>query len=349
MRPVRRRLPFVVVVSVIFCWSWQRPGCAAEGGKESPRQAVYDGDTLIFRALELRRRGNDQAALPLLQEAFRKERTPRAAGQLGFCHQSLGQWAEAETYLGQVLDSPTDPWVVKNHAVIETALGTVRSHVGRVEVIGEPAGAEVAVNAIVVGTLPLGAPVHVSNGEVEVEVRSPGFSPKTKSFHIVGGQYQRVVLRLERDAAPAAGIATPAAAAVGAVDSGAVNSSATRAGEVRANRGDDAPAAQASDATRRSLKWIAWGAGAVGAGVGGYGFIKNQQGVEFFGRGCGLDASGVPRADTPGTTDAQCGSRKSAYEAGTVIAVVGFAGAATLAAAGFVLWATEPEAARAAR
>jgi hypothetical protein len=336
------------LTALIVCGGPSTGGLRAFAAESEP-------DPLIPRALELRRKGDDQGALPLLQEAFQKTHSARAAGQLGFCHQGLGQWAEAENYLTVALDKGEkgkDPWVVKNHSVIAEALGVVRSHVGRVEVIGDPPGAEVAINANVVGRLPLPAPVHVSNGEVEVEVHAAGYAGKTKSFHIDGGQYQRVVLRLEPQPQlpPHLAVAgqqpmNPADHAV-ATDPGASPPSASplsspEGGSSDATAGADTVSSR--HGTRRALKWIAWGASAVGAGVGIYGAVTNRNRVASFGEGCGLDATGAPHADTAGTTDAQCIDRKKAYETATTVAVVGFIGAAAFTAAGFALWATEPE------
>jgi hypothetical protein len=47
-------------------------------------------DAMITRGVELRRHGDDQAALPVLRAAYQREPTPRAAAQLGFVEQALG-------------------------------------------------------------------------------------------------------------------------------------------------------------------------------------------------------------------------------------------------------------------
>jgi len=62
------------------------------------RPAVAAGDEaerLTVKALDLRKIGDDQGALPLLERAHELSRSPRSAAQLGLCEQALGRWADA--------------------------------------------------------------------------------------------------------------------------------------------------------------------------------------------------------------------------------------------------------------
>lgn len=304
-------------------------------------------DDLITKALELRRHGDDQGALPLLQEAFSKSHSPRATAQLGFCQQGLGQWAEAETQLTSALSAATtDPWIRKNRGVIESALVIIRTHIARVEVIGDPAGAEVFVNGNSVGRLPLDESVHVGAGEIEVEVRASGYKTATKSFHIDAAQYQKVVLRLEHEAAPGA-VAAAANSAGGAAAAGSAASDTPADGRVSAPLAPE-PARPVLTPARGAVKWVLWGTAAVALGVGIYGTVRNKSLVHDFDAGCVIDpATGAPEPDPsiPGQTVAGCTSLKNRYETASQIGIGGFVGAGVFAVAGFVWWALEPRAA----
>jgi hypothetical protein len=59
----------------------------------------------------------------------------------------------------------------------------------------------------VVGKLPLIGPVRVATGEVDVEVAADGYEPATRTVQIAAGQYQRVLMRLERRAAEPVAVA----------------------------------------------------------------------------------------------------------------------------------------------
>src|SRR5206468_11272741 len=85
-----------------------------------------DEDALIRRGLALRKRGNDEASLPVFQRAYDLSHSARAAAQLGFAEQALGVWPDAERHVSEALRADRDPWIVKNRAVIGLALQTIR-------------------------------------------------------------------------------------------------------------------------------------------------------------------------------------------------------------------------------
>ena len=164
---------------------------------EGSAGAAPSAAELITEGLNLRRAGQDADALPKFEAAYAAEKTPRAAAQLGLCLQALGRWSEADPLLAESLLSVNDPWVKKNRDTIKDSLEEVKSHVGRVEVLGEPAGAVVLVAGRRVGTLPLAKAVVVNEGAIDVELSLPGYKRAEKAVNVAGGSYQRVVLRLE--------------------------------------------------------------------------------------------------------------------------------------------------------
>ncbi len=165
-----------------------------------PAQAKVDPEALIMEGIELRRAGRDADALPKFDQAYELGKTPRAAAQLGLCLQALARWADADPKLAEALTSTQDPWVKKNRETLKDALEQVKARVGRVEIVGKPPGAEVAVNGRVVGTLPLSKPVLVNEGPVDIEVSAPGYKRGIKNLTVSGASYQSVVIRLEEAA-----------------------------------------------------------------------------------------------------------------------------------------------------
>lgn len=159
---------------------------------------------LIEEGIALRRAGRDAEALRKLQAAYEAEPSPRAAAQLGLCFQALGRWSEADAKLAEALSAANDPWVHTNRAPLKESLEVVKSHVGRVEVLGSPEGAHVLLNGLAVGALPLPDAVPVNEGLVDVEVKADGHVPERRSFSIGGGAYQRVVVRLQPLPVPSA-------------------------------------------------------------------------------------------------------------------------------------------------
>ncbi len=168
------------------------------------RAADDDEDALIRRGVELRKRGDDRAAMQEFERAYRLARSPRAAAQLGFAEQALAMWPQADTHVSESLRAKDDPWINKNRAVIEESLRTIRAHVGRIEISGGRPGAAVAVNGQRVGTMPLAEPVAVSAGAVDIEVRAAGHQPAVKTVNVAAGEYARVSFALVADLPPAA-------------------------------------------------------------------------------------------------------------------------------------------------
>jgi len=308
------------------------------------RPAVAAGDEaerLTVKALDLRKIGDDQGALPLLERAHELSRSPRSAAQLGLCEQALGRWADAETNLTEGLKGEGDPWIKKNRRALEDALVTIKSHIARVEIGGEPQGAEVSVNGNVVGRLPLAAPVRANAGQIEIEVRAPGYLPASRNLRIDGGQYQKVVLRLEREPPPAATAAAPAVAA--AERPASEPEPATAGGPPAVETSRPPPASGASDA-RKAVKWVVLGGAVLGLGAGIYGTAQNGSLVTDFDGGCGIIGGKAMAAPGSPKTDGQCADLKNRYELAARIGIAGFVATGALGATALILWLTEPSA-----
>ena len=164
------------------------------------QDGTAEAEKLIRHGVELRRIHDDDAAQREFQKAYDLVHTPRAAGQLGLAEQALGRWEDAERHVSEAIHAPADPWVVKNRPALDQALNTIQAHLGRIEVIGDQNGAMVSVNAREVGRLPLAEPVRVSAGQVDIQVSAPGYVPVQRTVTIVGGQYQKVVVHLAKEA-----------------------------------------------------------------------------------------------------------------------------------------------------
>lgn len=166
----------------------------------------------VRKGIELRRLGRDVEALPEFQQAYASTQTPRTAGQLGLCEQALGRWTTAAEHLAQALEASSDAWVQKNRAVLEQQLAIAKSHTGTLEVIGEPPGAEVLVAGKPMAQLPMGGPITVNAGVVDVELRLGGYKSQLRSVEIRPGAFEQLVMRLTEDLpknAPSLPVASP--------------------------------------------------------------------------------------------------------------------------------------------
>lgn len=149
----------------------------------APAAAQSPTDAAISRGVALRREGRDEAALRVFQLAWRTSQAPRALAQVALAEQALGRWVDAEAHLVQAL-ATRDPWVHSHLAILQSALTEIRTHVGRLDIVGEPAGAEVVIDGAAVGTLPLDAMLRVPTGSLTFTVRREGYIPVTRTVQV---------------------------------------------------------------------------------------------------------------------------------------------------------------------
>ncbi|HXT89979.1 MAG TPA: PEGA domain-containing protein [Trebonia sp.] len=293
-----------------------------------------EAEKLIRHGIELRKAHDDEGAARAFQQAYDQIHTPRAAAQLGLAEQALGRWEDAERHVSEAVHASGDNWIAKNRPTLEDALGTIEAHLGRIEVLGDPEGAEVSVNGRSVGKLPLAEAVRVSAGEVEVEMHAPGYVGAQRNLTIVGGQYQRLVLHLAKETPTET--ATPVVKPSGG--EGAVAGPGTTTTPVVTT-----PAAEPPSQTRMILKWSAAGAAVLGLGVGVTFAILHASNVSDFNDNPAEchDNNGKAVLGNGDPAPPACQSALDAYRSDTTYSIIGFAGAGVFAATWLVLQLTE--------
>lgn len=321
-----------------------------------------DADELIREGVALRRQKNDVEALKKFQQAFEASNSPRALAQMGLAEQALGRWVAAYEHLDQALQAKNDTWIVKNRATIKAALDGVGDHVGQIEILSAASGAEVRIDGVRRGTVPLKGPLTMTIGTVTIDLSAPGFIPvqrmtvvrarqtSRESFDALAplsdrgngarsnagdgvGSEAATIVTTKRERAsvtpPASDGATPRA-----TGDGTTPPASSPSGE---GAGDE------PSAIRGAAKWVGWGLGAASAGLGVFGYVKQNGAADDFGKGCFLDPSGNAQPLASSSTSAQgCRSLKSDVDSNFRLEVIGFVGAAVFVAAGFALWLTEP-------
>ena len=163
-----------------------------------PASAGTPADDLIKQGLDLRRAGRDMDALAKFENAYGLAKAPRAAAQWGLCLQAASRWSEAEPLISEALSSPQDPWIKKNRDTLKDSLEAVKTHVGRLDLSGDPVGATIRVCGNIVGTFPLPRAITVNEGVVDVEVSADGYEQSARSITLPGASYQRLVIRLKK-------------------------------------------------------------------------------------------------------------------------------------------------------
>jgi hypothetical protein len=328
----------------------------ASGAESTARAQTSGEEDLNRRGIELRKSGNDAAARGVFQEMYDRFRSPRSAAQLGLAEQAVGRWEDAEAHVSEALRSPSDPWVAKHRAPLDQAIIAIRAHVARVEISGDPVGAEVLINGRSVGKLPLPRSITVPIGQVDVECRAPGHKTAVRTLSLGAADYQRVFIRMEKEAGEAAmrraasvARADPSASGAepdvpgdkdGAADAGLVAEHASGGAAAGADTARTGPSS-----ARSAIKWTSLGLAVAGLGTGIAGSFVREQQVSTFrstnsgncrdNGGRGVDPTGAPVAACQGPLDAQ--------KTATIFQIAGFVGAGVFAVTWLVLQLTEPD------
>jgi hypothetical protein len=275
------------------------------------RAAPPDEEGLIQTGTELRRAGRDADALAVFARALAIRESPRAKAQVGFAHQALGRWVEAEQDLAAVLAAPGDTWTKQHRGTVESALAAVRTHLAWLDVEANVPGAELRIEGAAAGTLPLASPARVVGGTITIEVNADGFVPQRRTVQVEPGIRAREVMTLVKSlsSGPGSPDTQPHAA---------VPSAAAFPTPLPAQVAPDANAAM------RTAAWISLAtAAAFSAGAGTAMVLRESNAATYNDdRRCFYGAL---------TRDQRCGSYRNAASTAEVLATVGLSVAAASA------------------
>jgi tetratricopeptide (TPR) repeat protein len=152
-------------------------------------------EELNHEGVELRKQGQDEAALERFRRAYEIDRSPRSLAQIALAEQALGRWVEADADLRRALDAVDDSWIVRNREPLESAQRAIAERIGELTVVGPP-GASLFVDGISRGALPLAKPLRLPAGFVALEVRLAGRLPVSRQVLVPahGAAREEVVL-----------------------------------------------------------------------------------------------------------------------------------------------------------
>lgn len=246
------------------------------------RASDTDEETLIRQGIESRRKRNDVVALELFRKAYDVRRSPRAAAQMGMAEIALGRWVDAEAHLQEAISVPSDPWIAKHQATLQDSLSRSREHLGRLEILGRPRGAEIVIEDVVVGTLPLAKPLTVRSGDCRFVIRAVGYEPVSRNVDVAPGDLTRETVVLSaRPAADARAADTGAATQVAVVTSDA-NAQSVPPAHPRADANDDDTGAAKTSGNHLTTVGVVLGTAGVAAVAAGvvFGLKARSSGEE---------------------------------------------------------------------
>jgi hypothetical protein len=243
-------------------------------GSATARATDPTDEELIKQGVACRKRGDDTGALTFFQKAYQLRASPRAAAQIGLAEFALGRWVDAETHLGEAVAASADPWVRKNGVTLQDTLARVGQRLGDLDVMGQPAGAEIVIEGDVRGTLPLSKAIRVRSGECRFDVRASGYASVSRTVEIAAGRLTRETVKLSPLVAappPVAGNLAPAGVAAAQVPPAGAAATGVEANPTSPASGPEgrAPTSEGHGGSRLRTAGIVLGAvGVAAVGVG---------------------------------------------------------------------------------
>jgi len=160
-------------------------------------QESAEVEAILRRGIQLRRDGQDEAALAVFQEAeAQAPNSVRVLLHVATAAQAASKWLLADEYLRRADLHKNDPYYVKYQGEIEEVKNITAQRVGHFRAVGEPSGAEVILNGQVVGTLPMENPKTLESGTYVLEVNKPGFFRLRRPISVPGGVLTRETVEL---------------------------------------------------------------------------------------------------------------------------------------------------------
>lgn len=223
-----------------------------------------DADGLIKRGVELRRAGNDQAALEQFRRAYDLAPSPRALAQMGLAEQALSRWVDGEAHLAKALEAAQDPWIGKYRDTLQSSRAEIARHLGWVLVTGGKVGAQLRLDGRLAGTLPIDHPLRLPAGTITLDAVAEGHVLATRVVTVRPGETTNEDLTAH--AAP------PAPVAAVSIAGGAP--------------GDVGASSKRSAGMPRAVAWISTGTAVAAAVAGGTLLYLGNNDANQYNRDC---------------------------------------------------------------
>jgi tetratricopeptide (TPR) repeat protein len=165
------------------------------------------------RGVALYREGSFDAALAEFRRAYELAPNYRILYNLAQVQVERHDSVAALGLFGQYLQQGGSEIDAERRAQVERDMQSLRGRVADLTVESNVAGAQLTIDGVEAGTLPLAGPIQVNSGVRQITVAKPGYQSVSRSVTIAGAQPLRQTLTLQPlDGRPAGAVATGAAA-----------------------------------------------------------------------------------------------------------------------------------------
>lgn len=171
------------------------PAAAAPGGPSA--EVMAEAKQRFDRGFELYEEGEYPLALIEFNRAYELVPNYRVLYNIGQVCIQLGQYANARRALSEYLKQGADSLTPDRRTSVNKDLDMLARRTAFLTVNGNIEFAEVLVDEVVVGKIPLDAPLLVDAGVHRVTLRRSGYLPRTTNVTLAGGDEQTLNVTLE--------------------------------------------------------------------------------------------------------------------------------------------------------
>lgn len=171
---------------------------AAEPAASSPSaSATTEARERFQRGVTLYREGSFDAALAEFKRAYEIAPNYRILYNLAQVQVERHDSVAALNLFGQYLQQGGSEIEADRRAQVERDMQSLRGRVSDLTVESNVSGAQLTIDGIEAGTLPLAGPIQVNSGVRQISVVKPGYQSVSKSMTIAGAQPLRITLTLQ--------------------------------------------------------------------------------------------------------------------------------------------------------
>jgi len=203
------RLRLLVLLAITSCSSAL---VAAEPAAPAASQsATTEARERFQRGVALYREGSFDAALAEFRRAYEIAPNYRILYNLAQVQVERHDSVAALNLFGQYLQQGGNEIEAERRAQVERDMQSLRSRVADLTVESNVSGAQLTIDGVESGTLPLAGPVQVNSGVRQITLAKPGYQSVSRSLTIAGAQPLKLSLSLQ----PLDGAAVDAATGAG--------------------------------------------------------------------------------------------------------------------------------------
>src|SRR6188768_3340223 len=210
------RFPLLVLLAITStsALAAAEPAAPAAGSAS----ATTEARERFQRGVSLYREGSFDAALAEFRRAYEIAPNYRILYNLAQVQVERHDSVAALTLFGQYLQQGGNEIDAERRAQVERDMQSLRGRVADLTVESNVSGAQLTIDGIDAGTLPLAGPIQVNSGVRQIALSKPGYQSASRTVTIAGAQPLKLNLALQPLDARAAE-ATAAASATGTANS----------------------------------------------------------------------------------------------------------------------------------